>query len=157
VTEIERTIEGLDGETRIRIREVVQRYSQKHLEELIEPIGHFLVPIFFVLTGMAVDLTTLSDPSLLVVALGITAVAFLGKIVAGAVAGPVDRWLVGWGMVPRGEVGLIFATIGRRLGVVTGEVYSVIVIMVILTTLFTPPTLTYLLKRPKVVTAEASA
>jgi Kef-type K+ transport system membrane component KefB len=51
-------------------------------------------------------------------------------------------------MVPRGEVGLIFATIGRGLGVVSEEVYSVIVVMVILTTLLTPPTLTWLLNRP---------
>ena len=50
-------------------------------------------------------------------------------------------------MVPRGEVGLIFAAIGKALGVVSDQVYSVIVIMVILTTLLTPPILTYLLKR----------
>jgi len=99
------------------------------------------------MTGMSVNLATLFDPSILLVALGITAVAFVGKIVAGLAAGKVRKSLVGWGMVPRGEVGLIFATIGRGLGVVNDELFSVIVIVVILTTLFTPPILAYQLKR----------
>ncbi|HRE13208.1 MAG TPA: cation:proton antiporter, partial [Usitatibacteraceae bacterium] len=57
------------------------------------------------------------------------------------------RWLVGWGMVPRGEVGLIFAAVGRQLGVVDDRLFSVIVAMVILTTLATPPILAALLAR----------
>ena len=92
-------------------------------------------------------MATLFDPSIILVALAITVVAFVGKIVAGLGAGKVNKSLVGWGMVPRGEVGLIFATIGRGLGVVTDELFSVIVIVVILTTLLTPPILTYQLKR----------
>ena len=80
-------------------------------------------------------------------ALGITAVAFVGKIVSGLAAGKVDKLLVGFGMIPRGEVGLIFAMIGKSLNVINDEIFSVIVIMVILTTLLTPPILTYLIKR----------
>jgi Kef-type K+ transport system membrane component KefB len=76
-------------------------------------------------------------------------VAVAGKVVAGLAAGRGNRWLVGWGMVPRGEVGLIFAAVGKGLGVVTDEEFSVIVIMVILTTLMTPPILAWLLKRAK--------
>jgi Kef-type K+ transport system membrane component KefB len=74
-------------------------------------------------------------------------VAFIGKVLAGIAAGPVNKWLVGWGMAPRGEVGLIFAAVGQKLGVVTAEMYSIIIIVVILTTLFTPPILSSLLKR----------
>jgi Kef-type K+ transport system membrane component KefB len=59
----------------------------------------------------------------------------------------VNRWVVGWGMVPRGEVGLIFAAIGKQLGVVDEGLFSVIVAMVILTTLATPPILAWLLAR----------
>ena len=51
----------------------------------------------------------------------------------------MNPWLVGWGMVPRGEVGLIFAMVGKKLGVMSEAMFSVIVIMVILTTLLTPP------------------
>ena len=62
-------------------------------------------------------------------------------------AGSVDRWTVGIGMVPRGEVGLIFAVVGRQLGVVSESVFSVIVLMVILTTLVAPPLLAWRLRR----------
>ena len=59
----------------------------------------------------------------------------------------MNPWLIGWGMVPRGEVGLIFAMVGKKLGVMTEAMFSEIVIMVILTTLLTPPILTVLLRR----------
>lgn len=130
-----------------RVMHTIDRHSDRHIEELVEPIGLFLVPIFFVMTGMGVKLETLFDIPVLLVALGITIAAFVGKIAAGLVAGPVRKWLVGWGMVPRGEVGLIFASIGRGLGVVNDRVFSVIVIVVILTTLCTPPVLAHLLRK----------
>ena len=117
-------------------------------EYRLEPIGLFLVPIFFVYTGIQVDISTLFDLPILLVALGITVVAIIGKVAAGLVAGKgVNKWLIGWGMVPRGEVGLIFATIGKGLGVVSDQVFSIIVIMVILTTLITPPILSFMLKK----------
>jgi Kef-type K+ transport system membrane component KefB len=94
-----------------------------------------------------VDLKTLADPAVLGVGAGITAVAIVGKLAAGLAAGSAGRWLVGWGMVPRGEVGLIFAMVGKQLGVMTESMFSVIVMMVILTTLVTPPVLTVLLRR----------
>ena len=131
-----------------KINHIMHRYEHTHIEDLIEPVAQVFVPIFFVVTGMAVDLTTFADPSIILTALAVTAAAFAGKIVAGFAAGKgVHRLLIGVGMVPRGEVGLIFATIGAGLGVVTGSVFSIIIIMVILTTLLTPPILTMLLKR----------
>ena len=69
----------------------------------------------------------------------------IGKLVSGLVAGDVNRWVVGWGMVPRGEVGLIFAFVGKSIGVINDELFSVIVLMVMLTTLITPPVLSALL------------
>ncbi len=137
-----------DAASRKRVGDVIAAHASKHVEDLLEPVSILLVPLFFVVTGMDVNLTVLFNGPILLVALGITAVAFIGKICAGLVAGNgVNKSLIGWGMVPRGEVGLIFATVGRSLGVVTEEVFSVIVIMVILTTLLTPPILTFLLKR----------
>jgi Kef-type K+ transport system membrane component KefB len=130
-----------------RVSTVIERHTDRHIEDIIEPLGHFLAPIFFVITGMNVRLETLFNLPILLVALGVTAAAFAGKIVAGLVAGKVRKSIVGWGMVPRGEVGLIFAATGRAIGVVSDEVFSIIVIMVILTTLLTPPILTFLLKR----------
>jgi Kef-type K+ transport system membrane component KefB len=147
VSDLRTTFANADAGTKARLESAIEPHAHKHIEYLIEPIGHFLVPLFFVMTGMAVNLSTLANPSIIFVALGITAVAFIGKIVAGLAAGKAKKALVGWGMVPRGEVGLIFATIGRGLGVVTDELFSVIVIVVILTTLLTPPILAYQLKR----------
>jgi len=126
---------------------VIERHTHRHIDDLIAPIGYFLVPLFFVVTGMGVKLETFTDPQVLSVALAITVVAFVGKLVAGLGAGKVNKWIVGWGMVPRGEVGLIFAAIGKGLGVISDSLFSVIVIMVILTTLLTPPILTVLLRR----------
>jgi Kef-type K+ transport system membrane component KefB len=131
-----------------RIRDVLEKHTHHQHEHMVEPIGYFFVPVFFVLTGMQVDLNTLADPQIVAVALGITAVAVAGKLVAGFAAGRGHNpWIVGWGMVPRGEVGLIFAAVGKKLEVVTESMFSVIVIMVILTTLLTPPILTLLLRR----------
>ena len=147
VDDVRKAMKDVSPEVQKKIEEVIEPHAERHIEYLVEPLGHFLVPLFFVMTGMAVNLSTLFDPSIILVALGITIVAFAGKIVAGLAAGRVKKSLVGWGMVPRGEVGLIFATIGRGLGVVTDELFSVIVIVVILTTLLTPPILTYQLRR----------
>jgi Kef-type K+ transport system membrane component KefB len=113
---------------------------------MIEPIGYFFVPVFFVLTGMQVDLATLADPTVVAIALGVTVAAIVGKLAAGVFAGDAGKWVVGWGMVPRGEVGLIFAMVGKQLGVMSETMFSVVVLMVVLTTLITPPMLTWLLR-----------
>lgn len=130
-----------------RLRPILMKHGGHQHEHMIEPIGYFFVPVFFVLTGMQVDLKTLADPVVLGVGAGVTVAAVAGKLAAGLAAGPAGKWLVGWGMVPRGEVGLIFAMVGKQLGVMNEAMFSVIVMMVILTTLITPPVLTWLLKR----------
>lgn len=131
-----------------RLREALTRHSEHQHEHMLEPIGYFFVPVFFVLTGMQVDLSTLADPAIVAVALGVTAAAVAGKLLAGFAAGRgANAWVVGWGMVPRGEVGLIFAMVGKQLGGLSETMFSVIVIMVILTTLIAPPALTLLLRK----------
>ncbi len=151
VEDVKEAVRGAGSEIKSRVQEALDRYAHRHVDDLIEPLAFFLVPLFFVITGMSVDLRTLFDLPTLLVALGITAVAFAGKIAAGLAAGGTrhSKLLVGIGMIPRGEVGLIFATIGSSLGVVPPNVFSVIVIMVIMTTLGTPPILAMLLKRSK--------
>ena len=131
-----------------RLREALTRHSGHQHEHMLEPIGYFFVPVFFVLTGMQVDLSTLADPAIVAVALGVTVAAVAGKLLAGFAAGRgANAWVVGWGMVPRGEVGLIFAMVGKQLGVLSEAMFSVIVIMVILTTLIAPPVLALLLQK----------
>jgi Kef-type K+ transport system membrane component KefB len=145
--ELEVAIEGADAQTQRKVRVVLQRHADKHLEQLLEPVGHFLVPVFFVVAGMQVHVEHLADGRILLLSVALTLAAIAGKLVSGLVAGKVDRWLVGWGMVPRGEVGLIFAFVGKSIGVVTDELFSVIVLMVMFTTLVTPPVLGALLRR----------
>jgi Kef-type K+ transport system membrane component KefB len=145
--ELREAVRGADPEVRRRVDGVIGHHARHHLQSLIEPVGHLLVPLFFVFTGMQVNLATLADPAVLGIALLVTAVALAGKLVSGLVAGPVQRWLVGWGMAPRGEVGLIFAVVGKQLGVVDDTQFSVVVVMVMLTTLLTPPVLAALIRR----------
>ncbi len=128
--------------------EIIERAANHHVEDLMEGVARFLVPLFFVFTGFKVRLETLLDPAVLGVAAGVTAVAVLGKLASGLGAGRgVRRWLVGFGMVPRGEVGLIFATIGQGLGVINDQLFSVVVVMVMATTLITPPILALMYRR----------
>jgi len=132
----------------------LQRRENKGIEELIHPIVSFLVPIFFVLMGVRVELRTFADPSILTFAGILTIVAIVGKQVCslGVLEKGLDRLSVGIGMIPRGEVGLIFASIGSTLllkgkPVIINSTYSAVVIMVILTTLVTPPVLKISLER----------
>jgi len=147
VVDVEQATANFPVSDRQKITDALEHHADRHIEDLIEPVGYLLVPIFFVMTGFGVKVDVLFNLPIVLVALGVTAVAFIGKIVAGVVAGKVDKLIVGFGMIPRGEVGLIFAVMGQSLGVVSDEVFSIIVIMVIISTLCPPPILTYLLKR----------
>lgn len=115
------------------------RYS---IRDLIMPLEVILVPIFFVLMGIQVKLESFLDTQVIMIAAGLLAAAVLGKLLAGFVAGRgVNRLAVGIGMLPRGEVGLIFAAIGKSLGVINDALFSAVVLMVIVTTLMAPPLL----------------
>jgi len=124
--------------------------EQRDVPELLEPIAAFLVPLFFVLMGMRVDLRVFGKPAVLGFAAALTAAAVAGKQVCGlgVLEKNTDRIGVGLGMIPRGEVGLIFAGIGATLSiagerVVDDAVFSAVVMMVALTTLMTPPLLVW--------------
>lgn len=119
------------------------------LEQLVKPVADLFVPVFFVLMGMQVDLAAFSSGGIIGGALILTALAVAGKICAGIFLGkaPIDKLAVGLGMIPRGEVGLIFAAIGSSLGVVNAGEYAMIVFMVMATTLITPPLLQWRLKK----------
>lgn len=147
VRDVRAAMAGADAQSQAAVGKVLDHYTHRHIEDLIEPLGAVLAPIFFVLTGMKVSLASLFDPQIVLLALGLTVVAFVGKIAAGLAGGRVNRWIVGWGMVPRGEVGLIFAATGFSLGVISDQIFSMIVIVVMLTTLLTPPILTWLVRR----------
>ncbi len=134
-------------------RDFVEK-GEHELEELVHPISQFLVPVFFVLMGLQTDLRSFLRPGVLGLASALTLAAILGKqaCAAGALGNGLNRAAIGIGMIPRGEVGLIFANIGLAL-VVNGErvvdpsIYSSVVVMVIVTTMITPPALKWALER----------
>lgn len=123
------------------------------LEHLMKPVTDFLVPVFFIVIGMRVKLAAFGDSQVLVFALALTLCAIVGKLACGWVlsrdsrrAG-ADRWLVGFGMIPRGEVGLIFAGMGIQTGVFSQVDYNAVVAMVAVTTLLAPGLIAYRLRR----------
>ncbi len=135
------------------LRDFADRGKQQ-LEHLVFPISTFLVPVFFVLMGMRVDLTAFAQVHVLLLAALLTIAAIVGKqaCALGALGQPLDRLSIGIGMIPRGEVGLIFANIGLSLTlaghpVIDEGVFSAAVIMVIVTTMVTPPALKWSLAR----------
>jgi Kef-type K+ transport system membrane component KefB len=114
------------------------------IEERVRPVADLFVPLFFVMVGMKVEpgrLNPLAGETQLGLALLLTVVAVATKLATGLAAyrPGVRRWPVGVGMVPRGEVGLIFAGTGLAIGVVTGDLYSALVVAVMLTTFVAPP------------------
>ena len=120
------------------------------IRDLIMPLEVILVPIFFVLMGIQVKLETFLDWQVVSLAAGLLVAAIAGKLACGLGASKgANRWAIGMGMLPRGEVGLIFAAIGKGLGVVDDALFSSLVLVVIITTLLSPPLLKITLKREK--------
>ena len=118
------------------------------IRDLIMPLEVILVPIFFVLMGIQVKLETFLDLNVVILASGLLVAAIVGKVFAGfGAARGSNRWAVGFGMLPRGEVGLIFAAIGKTLGVIDDFLFSAVVLMVVVTTLIAPPLLKATLRR----------
>jgi Kef-type K+ transport system membrane component KefB len=116
-----------------------------------DPVYHLLVPFFFLVTGARVDPGVLVDASTAGLVAAVTALAIIGKLVGCGGAswglGARSMWIIGVGMVPRGEVGLIVASVGLNAGIIGRDLYGVVVAMSILTTLVTPPVLKLLVSR----------
>jgi Kef-type K+ transport system membrane component KefB len=139
--------------------ESFNKQGEQDLEQLIAPVSLLLVPIFFVLMGLRVDLSAFGRVDVLGFAAVLTIAAILGKQVCSLAVAErgINRLSVGLGMIPRGEVGLIFAGIGATLmlpnaqgimePVIGSATFGAVVIMVIVTTLVTPPLLKWSLAR----------
>jgi Kef-type K+ transport system membrane component KefB len=130
--------------------------GERSLEDLVFPLSALLVPIFFVMMGFQVDLRDFLSPKVLILGGAITLAAILGKQACrlGVLERGTSRRIVGFGMIPRGEVSLILAAVGRSLEVngqpvVSSATYAAILAMVILTTLVTPPLLAWSLRPAK--------
>ncbi|MFQ6089057.1 MAG: cation:proton antiporter [Candidatus Methanofastidiosia archaeon] len=127
---------------------LAQTHHDKEITEQIFPLAQVFVPVFFVMMGVFVNLKNITT-GVLTLALIITTVAIIGKVVAGygVIRSKLNRFAVGVGMIPRGEVGLIFASFGLIKGIISQSTYSAVIAMVLITTLVTPPLLKITMKR----------
>jgi Kef-type K+ transport system membrane component KefB len=137
---------------------VLAKTDKRHdLEQQLRPITDFFLPVFFITVGAGVNLALLANQEALFLSFTLSATAVLGKLVCGwaAFGIPADKWVIGAGMVPRGEVGLVFASVGLATGVLSGVNHTAVVIMVIFTT-FLGPLLLSLMLRGKPVKASVN-
>jgi Kef-type K+ transport system membrane component KefB len=130
---------------------VVGESSERQaLEEEVAPVAAFFTPFFFGAIGAQIDLNGLAEPAALGLLVAVTVVAvgskFIGSFIGAIGMGARRAVLIGWGMVPRGEVGIVVAGLGLQMGVVDGSIYSVVVAMAVITTLIVPPAVPALLR-----------
>ena len=125
--------------------------EREALEAEVAPVAAFFTPFFFGFIGAQIDLAGLASVDGLLLLLGITLLAivtkFVGAFIGAIREGTPRATLVGWGMVPRGEVGIVVASLGLAAGAIGTQTYSVVVGMAILTTLVVPPLLPALVRR----------
>ncbi len=120
----------------------------QEVKEQIRPFEAILAPIFFVLMGMQVKLEVFLDQEIMILATALTLVAIAGKLLSGLGARhELPRLAIGAGMVPRGEVALILAAVGKGLGILDPSLFSAVVVMAIITSLTGPPLLKWSLTR----------
>jgi Kef-type K+ transport system membrane component KefB/predicted amino acid-binding ACT domain protein len=123
--------------------------ASERITRELAPVGHLFIPVFFLQIGIDTDVGAFIDPTVIAIAAALFAVAVAGKIAAavGVFGSPGDKSLIGLGMIPRGEVGLIFATIGLRESILNGDQYAALLLVVLSTTLLAPPLLRWRLQQ----------
>lgn len=120
--------------------------SERKLEDYIRPVSYFLGPIFFVVAAMQVDLRVFGDLTYLWIALAMSALAIIAKLLSAwsfRTTSPISRLMIGFAMIPRGEVALIFASTGKALGLVDDKLYAIVIILVMITTFLAPVLMTW--------------
>ena len=131
--------------------------ANERVERDVASLGQIFIPVFFLYIGITTDIQAMFDARVLAIALALSAVAIIGKVAAavGALGTKNDKLVIGFGMLPRGEVGLIFATIGLKVGALNEELYGSILFVVLLTTLLAPPLLRWRLGKETVVVEDS--
>ena len=117
--------------------------THERVERDVSSLAQIFVPIFFLNIGISTNIRAMADARVIGVALILSAVAIISKIAAasGAIGSRGDKLTIGFGMLPRGEVGLIFASIGLSVGALSEELYGSVLVVVLVTTLVAPPLL----------------
>lgn len=117
----------------------IDKGHHNQLVNLVEPIGKILTPIFFIFAGLQVDIIASLNYETIKLTLIITVFAILGKALSGVfLPKNINKWLIGFGMVPRGEIGIIFAITGLELNLINKNMFAAILLMIIITSIITP-------------------
>ena len=127
---------------------LAKTHQKDLIEDRLKPVADVFIPIFFIMVGSAVDISVFNpfikeNIAVIILALVLFVIAVIGKLICGlgAFSLKVNKLVIGIGMIPRGEVGLIFASMGLATGVLSSSDYSALTVMVMLTTFIAPPLL----------------
>ncbi len=128
-----------DESTQFRLNLAIETQEKKTLEELLKPLSHLFVPIFFIHIGLMLDPHKLFRPTTLTIIALLLGCTFIGRILSGYLAkGKINKLIIGLGMTPIGEAGLIFATFGKSLNIISDTLFAAIVSTLVLASIITP-------------------
>jgi Kef-type K+ transport system membrane component KefB len=138
-----------DSQLKYQFTQLIEKQEKRNLEELLKPISHVFVPIFFIYIGFLIDIHKLFDPLTLLITLALLLASFLGRIISGYLirGKKMNKLVLGLGMTPIGEAGLIFAVFGKVSGVINDTVLSAIVAAVVIAAILTPILINFAIKR----------
>jgi Kef-type K+ transport system membrane component KefB len=139
---------------------VAETEAREEVERDIKPLAAVFTPFFFAVTGAQLDLSVLQDPSIALLAVTLAVIGVATKALGGVIgARSIGRWgsiAVGFGMVPRGEVGIVVANLALLTGVVDASLFAAILVAVVLTTVVAPYLLAYAVPRAEAEAASAA-
>lgn len=128
-----------DENAKAQILKTVHGQETRSLDELIKPLSNIFVPIFFTYIGLIFKISDLTKPRVVLFAISLLVISLIGRIISGySEKEKLNKLLVGLGMTPIGEAGLIFAVTGHQLGIINNDIMSAIVLAVVLITIITP-------------------
>ncbi len=131
------------------LESIISHHRHTHVEDMVSSLALIFVPLFFAYTGLQIQVESLLNPQVYLIGIIASVIAIGSKMVSGfgASGNTSEKLLIGMSMVPRGEVGLIFAATGKALGAISDDIFSVIIVVVILTTVVAPAGIAHLTKK----------
>lgn len=138
-----------DDKLQTQLNNVINIQESKTIQELLKPISHLFVPIFFIYIGIILNISTLFDYKTLLITIGLLGISFFGRIVSGFAIrdDKINHLILGLGMTPIGEAGLIFAVLGKILGVIDEQVLSAIIATLVIASIMTPLLIKFAIKK----------
>lgn len=129
-----------DTQLKYEFSKLIESAEEKSLEELLKPLSHVFVPVFFIYIGLLLDIHELFHAQTLIITVALLVGSFSGRIISGYLirGNKVNKLIIGLGMTPIGEAGLIFAMFGKATGIISNSTLSAIVSAVVIASIITP-------------------